>query len=482
MSAILSLIVAFLFVIIAFILMIRGILTRQNLINQCRSLIINLKNKLNLEVRKIPENQIENINSFSLIEQVWSGNQELVNWEKQRRYYQGLPNLLLSIGLLGTFLGISVNLFLLSQNTSGEIEIQKALSDIIGSMAIAFGSSLAALLFSVILQRFFPAYILDISKDTLINNLEYYLDSEHLPKLIEKKTLKDKIDILIETIGEYSNNMNNLLVEFPETIERLHRASNVTADRLETSSEKFQSRVIQSSDSLQRSANTLETASQTLVSVTHEFSQMTRTLTESIDEIKQATQAINHSNNTLQASANQLQETQQSLRQQTSTIQEYITDNQRTFAKATNILSNTGNKLDLVSTDLQNNMSNLVSSVNQLEDTHQSLRQQASAIQEYIQDNQQVFTTATNILSHTGSQVNAVSNALQNNMSNFTASVNQQTSDFQNQMSQSVNQFAETLSRESTVMNNYCQSVQNLTRQMETQNRNLEKLIQKNRN
>ncbi len=185
-----------------------GIRLKNALLQQIDIIEQKIQTEIVQKVKGISKNQYEKINKIALIEKRCSENQELKIWERHKRSYQLLPNSLLALGLLGTFLGITMNLFLISRNTAGELQLQTALPDIIGSMAIAFVSSLAALAGSVFLTKFHPTYDLDLEKDKLLISLEDYLDNDFFLSQ-NQPTVAEKIDVLIKSIDNYSKSLNS---------------------------------------------------------------------------------------------------------------------------------------------------------------------------------------------------------------------------------------------------------------------------------
>ena len=121
-----------------------GIKRKQKFESEVDVLETNIKSEIDTFYEKNLDNKAR-INRLTVIENSCANNDKFKKWEKEKRYYQSLPNFLLSIGLLGTFTGIAVNLFLIGNNIAGKIELQTILPGIISSMAIAFISSLVSL-------------------------------------------------------------------------------------------------------------------------------------------------------------------------------------------------------------------------------------------------------------------------------------------------------------------------------------------------
>lgn len=346
----LSSIVVVVFLLLTLSITIDGINKRNLLLEQCRNQNIfnELRQNVIAKVSRIVNihNYNEKLNSISIIEKAWTENLELQRWERDKRSYQSLPNLLLAIGLLGTFLGITINLFLLGRNTAGKIELQQALSDIVGGMGIAFGSSLVALFFSIVLTRFYSIHILEIEKERIIIGLENFLDNEHIPQILRGKTLIDRVNSLINTIDNYSHNMHNLLTEFPQAIKDLHESATASSNLINTSANSFAAKVTQASDAMQRGANTLDNASQKLIGITTNFSEDLSNLLRSAESINNATQSMNETTLLLKNYGSQLETVNNSLIEKATAIDNLIITNHNDFINIANSLQQNGEILN----------------------------------------------------------------------------------------------------------------------------------------
>ncbi|MBJ7296964.1 MAG: hypothetical protein JHC73_11750, partial [Dolichospermum sp.] len=104
--------------------------------------------------------QLDYINTGALIDQVYS--QEKIKGltcEQIDYLCRILPNLLLAFGLLGTFLGITINLSTLSQtiNQANANDVSNLVTELkkpLEGMSIAFTTSLTGLFFSALLTLF----------------------------------------------------------------------------------------------------------------------------------------------------------------------------------------------------------------------------------------------------------------------------------------------------------------------------------------
>ncbi len=327
---ILSWLVVLVFVALISKLCLDGIRMRQGMLdnNQLEQIVNNLNYELDAVLRKFSQNKLYKINKLSLLDKIYRENHELKIWEKNQRYYQGLPNLLLSFGLLGTFLGITINLFLLSRNTGGEIPLDKTLEDIIGSMAIAFISSLSALVSSVILTKFYPAYDLENQKNYIYNQLEYYIENE-CKILLDLPSIQEKIDDLIQA-----------LVKFPQSIKDLEKSVSNSSQDLVQSVNTFQIRTQDAGNTIKTSAHILNGTIGDFINVTQDFANFTSTLKIS----------------------SSLEETSTALASYTQNLQTVISNLNNGLSKIQNLIQSNQNELSNVSLRLEENGNSLVSS------------------------------------------------------------------------------------------------------------------------
>jgi len=328
---ILSWLVVLVFVTLISKLCFDGIRIRQRMLDnsQLEQIVNNLTLELDAVLRKFSQNKLSKINKLSLLDKIYRDNHELQIWEKNQRYYQSLPNLLLAFGLLGTFVGITINLFLLSRNTGGEIPLDKTLEDIIGSMAIAFISSLAALVSSVILTKFYPAYDLESQKNHIFNQLEYYIENE-CKILLDLPIVQEKIDDLIQA-----------LVNFPQSINNLEKSVSNSSQNLVQSVNTFQIKTQDAGNTIKTSAHILNGTIDDFIKVTQDFANFT---------------------STLKISSSSLEETTIALANYTQNLQAFIQTFKNSLSRIQNLIQSNQNELSQISLRLEENGNSLVSS------------------------------------------------------------------------------------------------------------------------
>ncbi|WYM02078.1 MAG: hypothetical protein HEQ19_23895 [Gloeotrichia echinulata CP02] len=326
-----------------------GIKLKNTLLNDIYPIKAEMLNAL--KNNKILSHQQDKINRLALIENTCSDNQKLQQWEKNKRYYQSLPNLLLALGLLGTFLGITMNLIILSRNIGDEITLQKTLSAIIGSMGIAFFSSLISLTCSFFITKFHPSYDLDIEKDKLLVFLEHELDNI---LFIEK----DKIDLLIKTIETYSNNLSRFVNSLPENTRNFQNAVTAACNTLNTSANNFQTVVTQSSLAMQTGANVLINATNSLAGLTTTYSDITKTLEKSTISLDKATSELH-------SYTQQNQGIGDALLENSSEIQNLIQTNQQNLTDISGKIVQNTQTLSVATQDFNTNTYKITTALNQ---------------------------------------------------------------------------------------------------------------------
>lgn len=172
---------------------------------------------------KEASSRLDNVNTVALIEQVYSQKNlkfNLIIFTKQigceqiDYFCRILPNLLLAFGLLGTFLGITMNLSALSQTinqtTASNInslvaELEKPLQ----GMSIAFTTSLWGILFSAFLTVFNWNKNTSLAKFRLISSLEDYLDNIYQPTIDGHTRLDKAVDRMANIQNDFLTNFGN---------------------------------------------------------------------------------------------------------------------------------------------------------------------------------------------------------------------------------------------------------------------------------
>lgn len=153
-------------------------------------------------------NNLDRLNTTALVDQVYS--QQLSKNQHWDYFCRLLPNLLLAFGLLGTFLGITMNLNELSQTINefgmGSIDdlvqqVQKPLQ----GMGVAFISSLTAVSCSALLTLVNLLRNTNIARYQLLSALEDYVDNVYIPSLGYKNPMERSVDHLEEFFQRFTH-------------------------------------------------------------------------------------------------------------------------------------------------------------------------------------------------------------------------------------------------------------------------------------
>ena len=311
-----------------------GMKIKRKLKNEVDSLESEIKMEIRAFYQSNPNNQ--QINRLALIDNKCAKNTKFQVWEKEKRYYQFLPNFLLSIGLFGTFTGITMNLFLIGIgiNNRGKIDLQTILPDIISSMAIAFVSSLVALGCSMFLTKFHPTAELEMAKDNLLISLEHYLDNDLLLKQ-NLPTLSDKIDKLIASIDSYSTKVSDFHKSFPQLTLDFKNAVTDAGNTLITSANNFEAVVQKSSAIMQIAAKATNSAT----GLTTEISDLISSLKNTTNNLKEYTTNLDTVGKTLTNNSKQVQVLIESNEEKMIEVLNSIVDNSQIISTSTQSLN-----------------------------------------------------------------------------------------------------------------------------------------------
>ncbi|WP_017295145.1 MotA/TolQ/ExbB proton channel family protein [Geminocystis herdmanii] len=256
--------------------------------------------------------QIENVNTIALIDGVY--HQETITFlnikircEEAEYITKTIPNLLLAFGLLGTFLGITLNLNSISQiiNTGGTniIDLTSQLQQPLQSMGIAFITSLIGLFCASILTIINLKYNISLEKNSLLNNLEDYLDNIYKP-LVEGDTRLDK------AVNKMVDKQTEFLERFHEKVGQvLERTFKQAADRIAEENEKsvklatqIYNALWEVSSSLNTGANTFQLSMDKLASQVKNLDNIVVKLDKNINNFANSSQLILQASNKIEAS------------------------------------------------------------------------------------------------------------------------------------------------------------------------------------
>jgi hypothetical protein len=241
---------------------------------------------------KEASNHLEQVNSGALIDRVYS--QEKVLWvscEQIDYFCRILPNLLLSFGLLGTFLGITINLSAVSETISQTQsrdfssllpELQKPLQ----GMGIAFVTSLIAIGFSVILTLVNFLFNTGAAKHQLLTALEDYLDNVYQPSLPGRTRIDKGVDRLV-------NEFSSFLYRFGDTVrDAVERSLGENIQKIVDLNQQSQELAIQVYSEFKSSSSTIARSADELKYAITAFENAIAALMRSTDRFEQASQTF----------------------------------------------------------------------------------------------------------------------------------------------------------------------------------------------
>lgn len=177
-----------------------------------------------LETRfEVASRNLEQVNTGALINQIYSQEKlGQITYDQIEYLCRLLPNLLLAFGLLGTFLGITINLSSLSQalnqtSTNNISNLVQELQQPLQGMSIAFVTSLTGLLFSAVITVISWVKNTSFAKYRLINCLEDYLDNIYQPQLQGDTRLDKIVNRMVQQQDEFLTNFGKTVREAVES-------------------------------------------------------------------------------------------------------------------------------------------------------------------------------------------------------------------------------------------------------------------------
>jgi hypothetical protein len=246
----------------------------------------------NLETRfKSASLELENVNTIALISNAY-GEEEIellgfkLRCDQAENFCRLLPNLLLAFGLLGTFIGITSNLYNIGEainrvsQSGADIGalVQQLLPQLQG-MGIAFLASLVSLFCSSLITIINFSFNTGWAKYRLIGCLEDYLDNIYKP-IVEGDTRLDKaVNRMVEQQQEFLTRFHEKVGQVLE--DSFGRAANQIADecsKINKVAEQVYTQFAQAAGTIatgattfQHSALSLEAQTQTMAKLIPQF-------------------------------------------------------------------------------------------------------------------------------------------------------------------------------------------------------------------
>ncbi|MDB9475184.1 hypothetical protein [Dolichospermum circinale] len=296
--------------------------------------------------------QLEQVNTAALIDQIYS--QETIKGftftcEQIDYLCRILPNLLLAFGLLGTFLGITINLSTLSQtinqaNASDVSNLVTELKKPLEGMSIAFTTSLTGLFFSALVTIVNFIFNSGLAKYRLISSLEDYLDNVYFPKVQGDTRLDKIVNRMVSQQDEFLTNFGKIVREAVE--QSMGKVAKQIADG---------------------NKETTDLARQ----VYEKFTVSAGTISSAANEFKSSMSALNTTSQIFKQSAETFNKSEFPLKLSLAVVD--LSNTQQKFSESATSLAATTEVIKTVLTEVQNCSQSLIKLAEEIKDTNKAL-------------------------------------------------------------------------------------------------------------
>ena len=308
--------------------------------------------------------QLEQVNTGALIDQVYS-QEKIKGFTCEQIDYlcRILPNLLLAFGLLGTFLGITINLSTLSQtiNQANANDVSNLVTELkkpLEGMSIAFTTSLTGLFFSALLTVFNFIFNSGLAKYRLISSLEDYLDNIYLPE-VQGDARLDKI------VNKMVSQQDEFLTNFGKTVrEAVEQSMGKVAQQIADGNRE-----------------TTDLARQ----VYEKFDQAAGTISSAANQFKHSMTELNSTSQIFKESAETFNQSQFPLQLSLATVD--LSNTQQKFSQSATSLAQTTELIQIVLTEVKNCSYALIT----LADDIKSINQSSIQVLDLHQSNQNLL-------------------------------------------------------------------------------------------
>jgi methyl-accepting chemotaxis protein len=314
--------------------------TRRLVDNQSEGIQPRFINLLQQRFTKASE-KLENVNTIAIIDGIYH-QETFTIFNFKIRHEQGeyitktLPNLLLAFGLLGTFLGITLNLNSISQiiNTGGTniVDLTSQLQQPLQSMGIAFITSLIGLFCSSILTIINLRYNISLEKNSLLNNLEDYLDNIYKVKIKGYSRLDEAVNKMVDKQTEF-------LTRFHENVGQvLERTFKEAADKIADGNEKSQQLASQVYQSLLDASGAINTGANIFKESTTNLDNQVQSIQRMMPIFRSNIESFDKSSNLILTASSKIEASKFSENIEKITVD--LAQTQSKFTKATQLLAN----------------------------------------------------------------------------------------------------------------------------------------------
>jgi hypothetical protein len=377
--------------------------------------------------------QLEQVNTGALIDQIYS--QETIKGftftcEQIDYLCRILPNLLLAFGLLGTFLGITINLSTLSQtinqvNASDVSNLVTELKKPLEGMSIAFTTSLTGIFFSALLTIVNFIFNSGLAKYRLISSLEDYLDNVYFPE-VQGDTRLDKI------VNRMVSQQDEFLTNFGETVRKaVEQSMGKVAKQIADGNQKTMELATQVYQKFDAAAGTISSAA-------NEFKHSMTELNSTSQIFKQSAESFNQSQFPLKLSLAvvDLSNTQQKFSESATSLAatteliinalieiencsqtlinlgEEINNTNRTSIQVLNLHHNNQNILTEIIPQLQQGANSYEKAVNKLDDLDQRVSDKVNSFDKLITTIDQLLKTVKTYTNDVNTTISIASNQI----------------------------------------------------------------------
>jgi hypothetical protein len=295
-----------------------------------------------LETRFAEASQkLEQVNTPALIDDVYSRKKFSfcgisLPYEQWDYFTKVLPNLLLAFGLLGTFLGITINLHDIGQ-TIGQIDsdnlnLANKLQTPLQSMGIAFITSLIGLVCSSILTVINFIYNTNFAKYLLVSSLEDYLDNIYQPEIQGDTRLDKAVDRMVKQQEEF-------LSRFHERVGQvLENTLRPVADRIAEENATSHQLARQVYTSFLDASGTIATGANIFKETALSLEKQTKIITETFSQIQTSIVQLQEGTNTFKLASEKIEKSK--FAENIESLTADLANTQKTFSQSTAFFAN----------------------------------------------------------------------------------------------------------------------------------------------
>lgn len=278
---------------------------------------------------------LEHVNTLALIDNLYkeekiSYGSISIQFDRAENITKILPNLLITFGLVGTFLGITNNLTdistVVTNFNDGNIErLVQGLQKPLQAMGVAFSTSLFGIVFGAFLTVLNTIYNTSIAKYHVISGLEDYLDNIYKPTVEGNTRLDKAVDKMVTAQNEF-------LTRFHENVGiTLERTFGNAANQIAVECGRINKIAQQVYTNFSNSAGTISTGASTFQQAANLLENQTKILSSSLSDFKSGAESF-------KVAANKIE--QNSIIQNIDRVLTELSISQQAFSNSTKTLEN----------------------------------------------------------------------------------------------------------------------------------------------